>query len=190
MILVVIFRGVAANFPKRSILFEKYNFGFRSIFFGPITVYFCNFHRCFCLAMNLLLAPRKIFLKLFWCDSGKSWFLLFRSIFFGPISVHFSNFQNNFCQVMSCLKPKRLFFALFAQIFFKFWKRPYRSIFVHTSEVKVWKDAIISILPTKKYRATPLDIGIVHLFHWKCSYLMETQNSLISPSLNKFPKCP
>ena len=24
----------------------------------------------------------------------------------------------------------------------------------------------------------------------KCSYPMETQNSLISPSLNKFPKCP
>ena len=47
-------RGGAAKFPNRSILLKKYNFGFRSTFFGPISVYFCNFHRCFGLVMNLL----------------------------------------------------------------------------------------------------------------------------------------
>ena len=40
-------RGVAAKFPNKSILLKKYNFGFRSIFFGPKSVYFCNFHHCF-----------------------------------------------------------------------------------------------------------------------------------------------
>ena len=40
-------RGVAAKFQKSSILFEKYNFGFGSIFFGPISVQLSNFHRCF-----------------------------------------------------------------------------------------------------------------------------------------------
>ena len=43
-----IVRAVAAEFQKRSILFEKYNFGFRSIFFGPISVQLSNFHCCFC----------------------------------------------------------------------------------------------------------------------------------------------
>ena len=40
-------RGVAAKFPNKSILFEKYVFGFKSIYFGPISVHLCHFHRCF-----------------------------------------------------------------------------------------------------------------------------------------------
>ena len=48
-----VFRGDAAKFQKSSILFEKYNFGFRSIFFGPISVHLCNFHRCFGLGQEL-----------------------------------------------------------------------------------------------------------------------------------------
>ena len=48
-----VFRGDAAKFQKSSIFFEKYNFGFRSIFFGPISVHLCNFHRCFGLGQEL-----------------------------------------------------------------------------------------------------------------------------------------
>ena len=44
-------RGGASKFPNKSIMLEKYNFGFKSIFFCPISVCFCNFHRCFCLVI-------------------------------------------------------------------------------------------------------------------------------------------
>ena len=33
-------KGDTAKFRNKSIMFEKYNFGFRSIFFGPISVHF------------------------------------------------------------------------------------------------------------------------------------------------------
>ena len=36
-------RGGAAKFPNRSIMFEKYNFSYRSIFFSPISVHFEDF---------------------------------------------------------------------------------------------------------------------------------------------------